>query len=130
MADSDVSGQVTDEGGNPIDNTKIYLWREDLTSSPQVIAETTTDSSGNYEFDIHPEGTGGAEAWHVAGKKDGAEQYHFESKWGISASVPGQGGISEIGFSTTGDDEPAFTQLGFVTGGTAISGKQTIGFGN
>jgi len=87
MANSDISGQITDGSGNPVGNAEVYLWREDLAGAGGVVASTTADSSGNFSFTAHPDGSGSSESWHVAAKDPNAN-VQLQSAYGVTASPP------------------------------------------
>jgi len=87
MANSDISGQITDASGNPIGSAKVYLWREDLAGAGGVVASTTADSSGNFSFTAHPDGSGSSESWHVAAE-DPTASVQLQSAYGVTASPP------------------------------------------
>jgi len=48
------SGTVVDGDGNPVPNAPVYLYGVDENGDPLLIAETTTDASGDYEFEDIP----------------------------------------------------------------------------
>jgi len=87
MANSDISGQITDGSGNPVSNAEVYLWRGDLAGSGGVVASTTADSNGNYSFTAHPDGTSNSESWHVAAE-DPSGNVQLQSAYGVTASPP------------------------------------------
>jgi len=87
MANSDISGQITDGSGNPIPSAEVYLWREDLAGAGGVVASTTADSTGNFAFTAHPDGSGSSESWHVAAKDPNAN-VQLQSAYGVTASPP------------------------------------------
>jgi len=87
MANSDISGQITDGSGNPIGSAEVYLWREDLAGAGGVVASTTADSSGNFSFTAHPDGSGSSESWHVAAEDPNAN-VQLQSAYGVTASPP------------------------------------------
>jgi len=87
MANTDISGQITDSAGNPISNAKVYLWREDLVDSGGVVDTVTADSNGNFSFTGHPDGSGSSESWHVAAE-DPTANVQLVSAHGVNASPP------------------------------------------
>ncbi len=87
MTNSDISGQITDGSGNPIGSAEVYLWREDLAGAGGVVASTTADSSGNFSFTAHPDGSGSSESWHIAAKDPNAN-VQLRSAYGVTASPP------------------------------------------
>ncbi len=87
MANTDISGQITDGSGNPIGSAEVYLWREDLADAGGVVASTTADSSGNFAFTAHPDGSGSSESWHVAAEDPNAN-VQLQSAYGVTASPP------------------------------------------
>jgi len=113
MANSDISGQITDEAGNGITNAEVYLWREDLSGIGGVVATTTADGSGNFSFTEHPDATNSTQSWHVAAKDPNAN-VQLQSAYGITASPPNTeaSGFNELGF-TDGDEFPNVTGIAF-----------------
>jgi len=104
MANSDISGQITDGSGNPIGSAEVYLWREDLAGAGGVVASTTADSSGNFAFTAHPDGSGSSESWHVAAKDPNAS-VQLQSAYGVTASPPTSVN-SQFDVSITGTNSP------------------------
>ena len=87
MANSDISGQITDKSGTAIEGAKVYLWREDLAGAGGVVISTTADTDGNFTFTSHPDGSGSSESWHVAAKDPNAN-VQLQSAYGVTASPP------------------------------------------
>jgi len=86
MTDSDIRGTVTDAQGDPIQGATVSLFLADQASA---VRETTTDSNGEYIFDLHPDGTGSSEDWHVAvSYTDANGTQNALSKPFVSASLP------------------------------------------
>lgn len=104
MANSDISGQITDGSDNPIASAEVYLWREDLAGAGGVVASTTADSNGNFSFTAHPDGSGSSESWHVAAKDPNAN-VQLLSAPGVTASPlkTNASGFNQLGFSSGGD---------------------------
>ncbi len=87
MANSDISGQITDSFGRGMAFAQVYLWREDLAGAGGVVASTTADSNGNFAFTAHPDGSGSSESWHVAAEDPNADD-QLLSAYGVTASLP------------------------------------------
>jgi len=86
MTDNDIRGTVTDAQGDPIQGATVSLFLADQASA---VRETTTDSNGEYIFDLHPDGTGSSEDWHVAvSYTDANGTQNALSKPFVSASLP------------------------------------------
>jgi len=124
MANSDISGQITDGSGNPIANAEVYLWREDLAGSGGVVATTTADSTGAYSFIGHPDGTGSSESWHIAAK-DPNGGVQLLSAYGVTASLS----PTVIGWATAADWDSATSEADvFHPSGTVKLGLEADGF--
>jgi len=104
MANTDLSGQILDSSGTAIPNAQVYLWREDLAGAGGVVAVTTADSSGNFSFTAHPDGSGSSESWHVAAKDPNAN-VQLQSAYGVTASPPTSVN-SQFDVSITGTSSP------------------------
>lgn len=86
MGNNDIRGTVTDAQGDPIQGATVSLFLADEASA---VRETTTDSNGEYIFDLHPDGTGSSEDWHVAvSYTDANGTQNALSKPFVSASLP------------------------------------------
>ncbi len=104
MANSDISGQITDGSDNPIASAEVYLWREDLAGAGGVVASTTADSNGNFSFTAHPDASGTSESWHVAAK-DPNTDVQLQSAYGVTANPP-TSVDSQFDISITGTNSP------------------------
>jgi len=89
MADDDIQGQITGPDGNPVEGAKVYLFREDATStSANSVATATTDANGEYIFTSHPNDTSNLEKWVVTAKyESGGTRYQYRSLWGVQAAI-------------------------------------------
>ena len=71
----EISGVVTDIDGNPVQGATVYAVKTDIDPA-QVAGETTTNSSGNYLFDVPY----GGEFTVVAEWDDGGTTYNSRSR--------------------------------------------------
>jgi protocatechuate 3,4-dioxygenase beta subunit len=126
MADSDISGQITDEAGNPIANAKVLLWREDLAGSGGLVDISIADSNGNFTFEEHPDATNSSQSWHVAAK-DPNGNVQLQSAYGVTASPFPTQPIGKINWDGTGENETGFTQFAFADNDRRADTVQSIG---
>jgi len=127
MTDADVSGQITDESGDPIPNAEVYLWREDLAGSGGVVDSVTADSNGDFTFTEHPDATNTQQSWHVAAE-DPNENVQLQSAYGVTASPCPSFPIGAIDWRATGDSETGFSQFAFADNDRRAESVQALGF--
>lgn len=130
MANSDVSGQITDGSSNPVPNAKVYLWRKDLAGAGGLVSETTADSSGNFSFTQHPDGTGNTQTWNVAAK-DPNGNVQLQSAYDVTASVSGPPVVIDDfeSYSNLGTAPGPYKAVGLdagLTNAQANSGSQSL----
>ncbi len=123
MTNSDISGQITDGSGNPIGSAEVYLWREDLAGAGGVVASTTADSSGNFSFTAHPDGSGSSESWHIAAKDPNAN-VQLRSAYGVTASPPTSVN-SQFNVSITGTSPSPVSPGDTLTVGASLTNRGT-----
>lgn len=127
MPNSDISGQITDQAGNPLENAGVYLWREDRAGAGGVVDETTADSNGNFEFKRHPDADNTTQSWHIAA--DGpAGNIQLQSAPGVTAAPFPTLPVSEINWVSNGDSETGFSQFDFADNSRQAKNVEEIGF--
>jgi len=91
MAQDDIQGQVVDASGDPVEGAIVELTRS-YQSSPtteETVVRTTTDSNGNYIFEIHPDADDSTQEWHVSCYNyDGTAYVNSENNPGVTADLP------------------------------------------
>jgi hypothetical protein len=127
MANSDISGQITDGSGNPVASAGVYLWREDRAGAGGVVAERTADSNGNFEFKRHPDADNTTQSWHVAAD-DPAQDVQLQSAYAVTAEPFPSFPVGEINWATGGDNETGFTEFEFADNDRQANDVRSIGF--
>jgi len=94
MASDDIQGTITDDTGTAISGATVALW---LQSSPGQVVTTTTDASGNYIFENHPDADGTSKTWHLAARDPNDSTRQFRSLHSVSASLPSPSTIPDSG---------------------------------
>lgn len=91
MASDDIRGTIIDETGTEIEGATVYLFSDDAAAEADLVATTTTDANGEYQFEVYPDGSGATRSWHVAATyEDGTgDLFNMLSKPRVDAALEG-----------------------------------------